>query len=600
MTNFSTLNVNSNCDVSTIFAGGGPPDAGAMVKVGGKQLIPSPFINLSLEKYKVGELTIGGVLKLTLNGTVTGSSFNEVVTTGAGGATGLKDILQIGHHKECVYVEVKCNDSIVKGYGRVTSLNISEGNMPAWVNMAPYTIDIDLYTNDIGLSGVPTLKPAAPGQIETFGSSSTILNNLMLRSISESFSININEEAFNFVDGLYPTTMSAWTNFGGWGNRHIKVNFNISAAGIRALNCEDGSETSFNDGYGLKAAELYIKDRINKLRDMDVSLLFGPPNTELTSAFTEFRNGNRFLDFRTIEVNPLEDSLSLNGEIIYRPSSCNSYYEDNVFTSINIEQNIDAEGTTFTINGNIQGLVNNSYDNIIKMATSPTNWSITNCSSYQGKIHNAELFLSQFAKLDNLTSLANHYYKDGLIDENKKGYLEDNCPSSAGAGSDPCSSASPSPSPTTPELCDLRLSSSQINRNLPEGVINFTFVLSNKANCNILGAKKVDVEVTHDIPHDNIVEILIPGRGDQGVITQNLCCKSVEKYDASVNIVLNRNNCNNSMPSGTLANLRTCAEQILKDKLDPSVVDCWFITNHQETDGNNSYRLNKTYVKPSC
>lgn len=599
MTNFSTLNNNSNCDVSTIFAGGGPPDAGAMVKIGGKQLIPSPFINISLEKYKVGELTIGGVLKVTLNGTVTGSSFNEVVTTGAGGATGLKDILQIGHHRECVYVEVKCNDSIVKGYGRVTSLNISEGNMPTWVNMAPYTIEIDLYTNDIGLSGTPTLKPPAPGQIETFGSSSTILDNLMLRSISESFSISINEETFNFVDGTYPIPMSAWTNFGGWGNRHIKVNFNISAAGIRALNCTGGSETSFD--YGLDAAELYIRDRINKLRDMDVAGVFSPPTTELTNAFTEFRNGKRFLDFRTIEVNPLEDSLSLSGEIIYRPSGCKSDIEDNVFTVLNVEQSLDSEGETITLSGNIQGLVDNSYDKVIKMATLPTNWSITNCSSYQGKILNAERFLKEFAKLDNLTSIANYYYYNGayLDDPADPGYLKDNCSSSA-QQDEPCISPSVSPSSSSgPTLCALRLTSSQITRNLPEGEISFTFVLSNKANCNVLGARKVDVEVTHDIPHDNIVEILIPGRGDKGVITQNLCCKSVEKYDASINITLNRNNCNQSLSEAKLDDLRKCAEDILKDKLG-NKVDCWFITNYQETDGNNSYRLSKTYVKPSC
>lgn len=596
MNNFSTLNVNSNCDVSTIFAGGGPPDAGAEVKVGGKQLIPSPFINLSLEKYKVGDLTIGGVLKLTLNGTVTGSSFNEVVTTGAGGATGLKDILQIGQYKECVYVEVKCSDSIVKGYGRVTGLNISEGNMPSWVNMAPYSIEIDLYTNDIGLSLQE--RPAYPGQIEEFSST---LNSLMLKNISESFSINIGEETFNFVDGLdAPTQLSAWGDFGGWGNRHLKLNFNISAVGIRALNCEGGTETTYK--YGLEAAELYIRDRINKLRSMDVAGLFSSPSAELETAFSEFRSGKAYLDFRTLEVNPLEDSLSLNGEIIYRPSGCNSAIEDNVFTTLNVEQSLDSEGETITLNGNIQGLVNNSFDKIIKMSTSPTNWSITNCSSYQGKILAAETFLQKFAKLDNLLSIAQWYYDNtGFFDDpTDPGYIKDTCPLSAEAD-DPCSSTSPSPSVSDePKLCDLRLTSSQINRNLPEGEINFTFVLSNKANCNVLGARKVDVEVTHDIPHDNIVEILIPGRGDKGVITQNLCCKSVEKYDANINITLNRNNCNQSMTSQKIEDLRKCAEQILKDKLDPNIVNCWFITNYQETDGNNTYRLSKTYVKPSC
>jgi len=580
MTNFSTLNVNSNCDVSTIFAGGGPPDAGAKVVVGGKQLIPSPFVNLTLEKYKVGDYTIGGVLKLTLNGVVTGSSFNEVVSTGAGGATGLKDILEIGQKKGCVDVLIECTNKLIDGYGRVVNVSMNEGNMPTWVNMAPYTIEIELYDNDISL---PDRAPVLPDEIST----NNALNNLMLKNISENLSLNINDESFNWATP--PTSISmGQDSLSGWGNRHIAVNFNINAIGVAG--CGSGSNSAKK--YGMSAVEQYMINRIQDLRNMNLSVFDDSPSAEIETALQGYSNGTSYLDFRNIDINPIENSITLNGQIIYRPSGCNY---NNVFTTMNIEQNIDPEGTTFTINGNIQGLIDVQYDELIKLSPN----KFTSCNLNE-KITNAETFLSKFAKLDNLISLASHYYKDGLIDENQKGYLEDNCPSSAGAGGDPCSSASPSPSPTTLELCDLRLSSSQINRNLPEGIINFTFVLSNKANCNILGAKKVDVEVTHDIPHDNIVEILIPGRGDKGVITQNLCCKSVEKYDASVNIVLNRNNCNNSMPSGTLANLRTCAEQILKDKLDPSVVDCWFITNHQEADGNNSYRLNKTYVKPSC
>ena len=56
------------------------------------------------------------------------------------------------------------------------------------------------------------------------------------------------------------------------------------------------------------------------------------------------------------------------------------------------------------------------------------------------------------------------------------------------------------------------------------------------------------------------------------------------------------------MTSQKITELRECAEKILKDKFQniQPPIDCWFITNHQETDGNNTYRLSKTYVKPSC
>jgi hypothetical protein len=571
--NSSIMAINSVCDVSTIFAGGGPT-AGATVIVGTKQLIPSPFLSLSLEKYKVGELTIGGIHKLSINGTVVGSSFGEVVTTGANGVTGLKDILEIGQYKECVKVEIGCSgNKIVDGYGRVTGISIPEGNNPTWVNMAQYTIEIDLYTN----AALSNDRPALPGAITASG---TLLDDLMLKSLSESFSIAINEDSFHWAGELDCTGSPMAYEVG---NKHLKLNFSISAAGIRTLECEGGNPSGTRK-YGLEAAEAYIKGRIDKLKIMDISDVYSsPPTGEIVGALAEYAGGSAFLDYRTLEVNPLEDSISINGEIIYRPSGC---MNTNSLVTLNIEENVDAEGATINVTGNIQGLIDIAYDNVIKL--DPNNITTNDqCTKPTTKIANAEDTLNDIDISAEAWALC--YYN--------KQYIEDSC--SLSSSNDPCVSSSPAPS-TTPDFCSLRLVSRQISRNLPAGEINFTFSFSNKANCNILGAKKVDVEVTHDIPHDNIVEVLIPGRGLAGVITQNLCCKSIEKYDASINITLNRNNCNNTISNTTLAELRTCAENILKNKLDQSVIDCWFITNHQETDGNNSYRLNKTYVKPSC
>jgi len=119
--------INSTCDVSTIFSGGGPPVAGATVTVAGIQLVPSPFVNLTVEKYKVGEKVIGGVLKLTLNGTAVGSSFNGVVD-GEGVGTGIKTILDLAQRKGCVCVEIKCDSTLINGGGRIVSVSANEGN----------------------------------------------------------------------------------------------------------------------------------------------------------------------------------------------------------------------------------------------------------------------------------------------------------------------------------------------------------------------------------------------------------------------------------------------------------------------------------------
>ncbi len=98
------------------------------------------------------------------------------------------------------------------------------------------------------------------------------------------------------------------------------------------------------------------------------------------------------------------------------------------------------------------------------------------------------------------------------------------------------------------------------------------------------------------------MEFIIPGRGDKGVLIQNLCCKSAEKYDVAVTATLNKNSCNFNMQKSTIDELRACAEQALNDLINDNNIDidCWFKVNDQETVGNNVFRLNFSYVKPSC
>ena len=99
------------------------------------------------------------------------------------------------------------------------------------------------------------------------------------------------------------------------------------------------------------------------------------------------------------------------------------------------------------------------------------------------------------------------------------------------------------------------------------------------------------------------MEILIPGRGAKGVVTQNLCCKSADRYDISVNATLNSGACSFSQQASTIAELRDCATKALaKLRTDNPEIDvsCWFLTNDQETIGNTTYKLNQSYTKPSC
>lgn len=572
----------SSCETSPIFGQNGPPVIGASVVIGGVQLVPSPFVSFNIEKYKMGDFTIGGVLRVTLNGTVVGDSFNDVVK-GVNGKTGLHTIQNLAGLSDCVSVLIECSDQLFDGCGRILSVSANEGNQPTWVNIAPYTIELELYLNE-PLDSVRIVKPDS-----LVTSSATVTpvpdDTLMLKNISENFSYSINDDTFNWGKTCYNVS-----GVDGFGNRHIKLNFSISAVGLRG--CPSGCSGSYYSTYkyGLEAAEKYISDRLTDLNIKNLSILNDAPNDELVAATDEYTGGSKFCDFRTININAVENSIEVNGEIIYRPSGCKP---DDVFTTLNVEQQLNTDGETIIISGNITGLVNNTYSDIIQL---DDGWTTCTPAPPADKIAKAESFLKLITDDTNtLKEIANCY-------KSEYGYLKDTCPYSA-AYDDCATTSTPTPTPGPIDyICDLRLISQSITRNISSGEINFSFTLSNTPNCDIIGAKKVNIEVVHDKPHDNIVEILIPGRGSKGVIVQNLCCNSAEKVDIIVDATLNAKICNGLLKRATIDELRACADKTLNQAIGETDIDynCWFKTNDQETIGNTTYKLSKTYVKPSC
>lgn len=540
MSPINTTNT-SICEVSNIFTGGGPGDQGALVEVNGQQFIPSPFIDISLEKYQMDNTIIGGVMKITLNGVVVDNSFSGVTSE-------LLQILgsNIGANSDCVNVKINCGGTFINGYGRVVSVNMGEGQQPTWVNLAPYSVEIELYENN----GSPVVTPS----LSSF-------SGLALSNFEESFTLNIDEDTFNWA-----VPSGIISSVDGVGNRHVKINFSISAAGIAG--CDSGSLT-----YGLEAAETLIENRIDDLQSGNVAI----GTTNLNNDIAVYLD-HSYIDLRNVTVNTASNSISVEGSVIYRPD-CKF---PNVFTTLNVSESVDTEGSTITIAGTITGLYNMVYTNII----ADLSGDATDCA-FNTKMNAAEAFLSVINDEDVLSAIA-------LANAGSRSYIIDNC--NITGNNNPCGSIIPYASP---DLCTFRLISSQIDRDFSNGSINFNFQLSNKNNCSIPGASKVDVEITRDFPHDNIVEILIPGRGNAGSIIQNLCCKSAEKMTISLNATLNTSNCN--LTGGNIDSVRQCATAILNEIKANGDVDtsCWFVVNDQETTGNNSYRLLQELIKPN-
>ena len=568
------INNNTNCEYTNFSA---PASAGAVVTVNGNQLVPSPFVNLNLEKNISDDIIIGGLLRVQLNGMSVGGGFDEVAATGV---TSIKEILELSATSDCVNVVIQCGQQFINGSGKIISASASEGSQPSWVNMAPYTIEIELYTNNI--TGKPYVEPENPEVSED-----PDLKNLMLKNITENFSISIDEDSFDFgvVAGCNVNTAC------GVGRRHVKVSFNISATGIKGGLDECGepeASVSPQYKYGLDAAETYITKKIDKLKTMDLSTLKNKPN-DLVSVFTEYTAGKSYLDFRSLEVDPRSGTINVNGDIIYRPPGC----EEDVFTQITVDENLDIEGNKITVSGTITGLVDIDYTKIIRAAK----YLETPCT-FNEKITVANAYFNKIKNENTIKSIA--------LAHQTKPVIIDSC-STDGEENDPLASCFPSEPSTTPELCDFRLTSSKVSRAYAEGKIDFSFILSNKNDaCSIPGVSNLEIEATHDIPRDNIVEILVPGRGDKGVLTQNLCVLSSEKWSFGVNLSLEKQGCKLT-PKKTAAELRNCSKILLDQFIadlgegeDAVDVSCWFVTDNQETIGRSSYRYNIQYTKPSC
>jgi hypothetical protein len=600
----------STCDTSVVFAGI-PANAGAEVKINTKQFIPSPFVSLSVEKYLAGNHTIGGVWKITLSGTVVGDSFNEV-------SAEIKEILELGsspldsvrHTSDCVTLDIHCSGLFIDGAkGRILSVSASEGNQPSWVNMAPYTIELEIYTNN-NAPVVPVSKALYPGSILPVASPAP--TDLFLKSFSESFSLAISEETFNWdqVPGgvHYDPSLDPLLTVG---NQHVKVSFNIAAAGINNTDCVVSGD------YGLLAAETIIAHRIKKLITMNLAELVGSgglPST-LAGHLTNYAGGEAYLQFRTINVDTMEDSLSVTGDIIYRPSGCQN---PDIFTTLTVEESMDNEGRSVTISGSVKGLINQDYGSIINGVVSGTgaaantadllNTGPRGCED-AGRMAPVNLFLSGLNAQDLLFYIAidnEHrtagWGADPTTGRAAKDYLPipSNCADNLGAAG-VYASCLPSPSASTigPDLCDMSVISSNITRNYGEGTGSFNFQLSNKQNCSIIGARRVEVEITRDKPKDTVAEIVIPGRGSKGSIVQNICCKSAEKCTININATLNTNNCN-FKGTGTMTGVKACVDNMLTDLEIEQAVNCWFIIDNQESQGNSSYKVNRQYIKPSC
>jgi len=528
------INQNSSTTVSyTAAPGVTTVPGGATVTISGKNLKPAPFVTLSVEQYKAEEYVIGGILLVHLNGTVVGENFADV-------SSQILEILKLGGDGDCHDIKIDCNGSVlVDGRGRIRSVGADEGPMPSWVNIAPYTIEIEVFENNGELVVKPDKRIVG-----------WITDQEAIKDVSESISLAISDESYA-VDETGP--------LGKIGKAHAKCTFNLSATGAGANCAKDTSGIKI----GLEAAEEVIKRRLQQISIMewDAGALGG---TQIHSELASYKGGYYHLNFRNVEVNTFSGSITVGGELIWRPAACQ--YPD-VFIEVNVDAKADSSGNgrTVTVSGSIQGISIDNYNSIIATMGFP--------QERNSRMPSAE---SAYASI-----------KGGFEALAKKYLLEKLSPSSQ--QTDKCSI------PPEPEK-DLTLISKSETRSFSQATITFNYEYSTKPTCDVEGASKVEIDITHNKSADVTVSHVVIGRGYP--LIQNLNTKTEETYVVSVTITRDVVECGSIAQTGLM---EACGSGVLDTQC--ALLGCcdWFITaDTVQISSNGTVTLNRTYLRPSC
>lgn len=512
------------------------PPGGASVTVGGASLDPAPFVSLSIDQFRVGDLIIGGVLVVSLNGTVyseNGNGFSDI-------ATKLKSKFKdIGQNGDCVPVNINCGGTqLVNGFGTIRSVSIDEGPDPSWTQIAAYSIEVEMYIND----GDLVVKPNA-------NANNYVTSNEIIRDLSESVTLNVDNDAFS-IDTVNGQKV---------GRAHARYTFNISATG-GAVSCK----TSIGKKTGLEAAEEVVKRRINSIASGSISSSLGAPPS-LINALSTYHSGSKYMQIRSVDADPVNGTMTVSGDIILRPQGL-TYPQ--AFVDISVDSRSDATqiGRTVTISGTIEGLYTENFSDLI---------SSSFISASANKIGNAESVYGSIKGLGQ--ALANSWQ------ENK---LPDTCSQNSGKLTGIC------PVTIPVSECDFRLVNRSVTRNFGQGTISFSDEYSTVPNCNIPGAAKVESEVTHTFPTNVFAEFTIPFRGKP--LTQDLGTTTKETVSVTVTATVEAG-CSIADMSGIGGCLSDEAERLR----DLEGASGWYVTQDSFTKSNTgTFRISTEWTKP--
>lgn len=310
------------------------------VKVGGVSLRPAPFVSTSYEYNKFGEYTIGGVLLVTLSGTLIGEDIIDQMNS-----LGQKQM-----NTNCVSITIGCSggSQFLDGSGRIRSIDISPSDQPF---MATYSMQIAVETS----GGKPIVEPD-----QQFLQNNCLTNVQYLQSYSETITVQGEGASLSNNDSSLGLSKS-----------YVKASGQISVASFGREIC---GVPEFD---GIKASLDIINQRANAL----LSLQACGNNNPLSS----FSGWQKWLDTKRLDVDTGSGTITWSFDLYMSNGGCAPF----AWTDITTEDKFDQKKKmkTKSINGTIKGLSASTGDFLGNKAT--TNERMSNADSAYSKIVNA-------------------------------------------------------------------------------------------------------------------------------------------------------------------------------------------------------------------
>lgn len=279
------------------------------VNVGGVSLRPAPFVSTSYEYNKFGEYTIGGILLVTLSGTLIGEDIIDQ----------MNNLSQQQMNTNCVSITIGCSGGtqFLDGSGRIRSIDVSPSDQPF---MATYSMQIAVETS----GGKPIVEAD-----QQFLKNNCLTNVKYLQSYNETISIQGEGASLSNNDNTLGLSKS-----------YAKASGQISVSSFGREIC---GVPEFD---GIKASLDIIQQRANAL----LSLQACGENNPLSA----FSGWQKWLDTKRLDIDTGSGTITWSFDLYMSSGGCSPSAWADITTEDKFDQKKKMK--TKTINGTIKGL----------------------------------------------------------------------------------------------------------------------------------------------------------------------------------------------------------------------------------------------------